>query len=847
LATDGALCVTVASFSNGGRLDRYITGATGKIFIFRHCYPTINYTSLSSLYIMKKQKGPAKPSKGPSQALVSRIDHLRTLLSHLPETLPLNPENSTYHFGIDEERVEERGVLGAFSHNMEICFRTFERQDSLGLRFTERGDRVLNLVTVMKSAVKKMSEAERSAFKDAWLERFITAATASGAKIPPRPKRKASASTLTDKLQPAKKAKEIVISSDSEPEADSPPSRDIVMTVPVALESGPAVSRPRVSIPQTLKQSTLDGSLKRLTEAEKAAASKRDRREREDALQEAQEREEQQREKAKQRKLELNRERQRRFRKNHEGEETTKKTKNKQGVNDVLMRNAADAPSGSQLATVAETSRASKEAWRNGRNGTQGGAKEEHAVRTNYFHPFLWLHVDKSMRKAGWSVATAEKMLKREHPTLFHNIHRGTIWKWKKKDENMWTDKTLASVERGHALQGTGRAGALSKVPEVVKDIAKILKSLRSGGVAVQIFTARAVILQVINKKAPEVLNDRFRCSERFVHTFLASVMDWSLRAATRAAAHIPTDAPDLCERTFFRIVYAMKWETVPPKLVVNMDQMGVYVLPNNALTYNKIGEKQVDVVAKDEKRAFTLCVASTPSGTLLPFQQIWGGKTAGVLPTMDAARMEEALDRGFVFSAASSEKNPRSHFSTLKTMKEWVENIMVPYVRRIVEEDGLEDDQKAILLLDAYPVHTGEAFRAYVFEDHPNIVLLFIPANCTGIFQPADVGLQRPTKHILKRELFQYIVDYHQSETATGVAAEDVKISTSYPVLRNASVAGLVTAYDFMQTVEGQDLIKKVRWTVIYFSSISPFTWNLCNRRGQNARPRNGPSQRPA
>ena len=79
---------------------------------------------------------------------------------------------------------------------------------------------------------------------------------------------------------------------------------------------------------------------------------------------------------------------------------------------------------------------------------------------------------------------------------------------------------------------------------------------------------------------------------------------------------------------------------------------------------------------------------------------------------------------------------------------------ILMPYIRTTIEanpELQVDQNQKAILLLDCYPVHIGEEFCTYVRETFPNIFLLFIPANCTGIFQPADVGLQRVIKHRLR------------------------------------------------------------------------------------------------
>lgn len=100
------------------------------------------------------------------------------------------------------------------------------------------------------------------------------------------------------------------------------------------------------------------------------------------------------------------------------------------------------------------------------------------------------------------------------------------------------------------------------------------------------------------------------------------------------------------------------------------MDQIGVYYLPNSALTYNERGAKQVDIVSKDDKRAYTLCVASTPDGDFLPFQQVFSGASDKSLPTGASIGMDRAREYGFHFAYAKSEK-ASSHYSTLKTMKE--------------------------------------------------------------------------------------------------------------------------------------------------------------------------------
>lgn len=61
---------------------------------------------------------------------------------------------------------------------------------------------------------------------------------------------------------------------------------------------------------------------------------------------------------------------------------------------------------------------------------------------------------------------------------------------------------------------------------------------------------------------------------------------------------------------------------------MVGFDQIGVYILLSSGPTFAEHGLQQVEIVAKNEKWAYTLLVASTPEGTFLPFQQVWSGST---------------------------------------------------------------------------------------------------------------------------------------------------------------------------------------------------------------------------
>jgi hypothetical protein len=49
------------------------------------------------------------------------------------------------------------------------------------------------------------------------------------------------------------------------------------------------------------------------------------------------------------------------------------------------------------------------------------------------------------------------------------------------------------------------------------------------------------------------------------------------------------------------------------------------------------------------------------------------------------------------------------------------------------------------IWLVDCWKVHKSAEFLKNMAERFPLVKVLFVPANCTGKLQPADVVLQRP------------------------------------------------------------------------------------------------------
>ncbi|KAJ7585772.1 hypothetical protein C8J56DRAFT_741132, partial [Mycena floridula] len=80
---------------------------------------------------------------------------------------------------------------------------------------------------------------------------------------------------------------------------------------------------------------------------------------------------------------------------------------------------------------IATISQPGKEKSQSKRNGTRGGTKRAAAIQTNYYHPLLWTHINRTICQTGWSTAATAKALQRDYPCLFSKLQKGTIHKWK--------------------------------------------------------------------------------------------------------------------------------------------------------------------------------------------------------------------------------------------------------------------------------------------------------------------------------------------------------------------------------------------------------------------------------
>jgi hypothetical protein len=204
------------------------------------------------------------------------------------------------------------------------------------------------------------------------------------------------------------------------------------------------------------------------------------------------------------------------------------------------------------------------------------------------------------------------------------------------------------------------------------------------------------------------------------------------------------------------RLVHDIKEHDIPTEIHINMDQaQGVYAQGCN-FTWAQTGSKQVSVVGAEEKRVMTIVVSVSSSGMLLPFQAVYEGKSSVSCPKKSANRHAEATAAGFRFKYSGNQ----TYWSTQKTMRSLIDDIIAPYFSEQKQKLGLPKTQKSIWQIHTWSVHWSQEFRDWMKKAYPNIILHYVPAGCTGVVQPCDVSIQCIMKHSLKRSCHHYVVN---------------------------------------------------------------------------------------
>lgn len=373
-------------------------------------------------------------------------------------------------------------------------------------------------------------------------------------------------------------------------------------------------------------------------------------------------------------------------------------------------------------------------------------------------------------------------------------IPRTTIRNWVAKAERFRQEAAAAApAEVGavdfagtHAL-ADGRSWNGRRLPDALMDaLFDWFHAAREAGLGISRLQLRARVLKLVTDMCPGMLacNGGWLACQGGMLRELEKELNLGRRVATTAKRGSVDSVENI--RTLFiaRVAYICNAFSIPKRLVFHMDETGVKLLPVSQSTLNVRGAKAVAIRHSDDKRQVTCVVAGDLDGSILPGQVIFAQGAAARLPKVSGLH------------TTTSE----NHWAQPHTTIEWLETVLRPAADAARAALQLPPQQHALLLWDVYASHRCEEERTYIADALPWLKLVFVPANCTGFLQPADVSLNKPFKTRVRQLAEHWLAEQYDAgkipdlriRNLRHLAAEWMKDALSYLATTDAAENGL-------------------------------------------------------
>lgn len=396
----------------------------------------------------------------------------------------------------------------------------------------------------------------------------------------------------------------------------------------------------------------------------------------------------------------------------------------------------------------------------------------------------------------------------------FDALSESTVRSWYGDDGQLLPKFREALASAGGAQRSPGRPRLFAGHQPVEDEVKQALTIMREKGATVNVMVIRFVMRAVILKLEPALLAS-MKLSSSFCAEWAREQLSWSWRQRTTAASKLPNDWRQRGIDMAKRVAYFMQIYSVHPSLVINMDQTGVHLAPADMRTYEKAGSKDVAVIGAEDKRQITACIASSLAGDLLPLQLIFQGKTDACHPAAtDASK-----------AALIHITHSPNHWSSQHTMQQWIEFVLMPYAERQIAAHELDRAAKVVLVLDVWAVHKSEEFRTFLRMYQPRVHLVFVPANCTSHLQVADVVLQRPFKHGIRRRFNEWAARVVQEQ----IDQNDILGLSPYlkmSVIKPMVLQWCIDSWSALSQGKGRDYVK-MGWHTCCVSLFNVFDVN--------------------
>lgn len=271
-----------------------------------------------------------------------------------------------------------------------------------------------------------------------------------------------------------------------------------------------------------------------------------------------------------------------------------------------------------------------------------------------------------------------------------------------------------------------GRMGLLSPLADLLTNTIDVLRDK-----AIPVTTLRVTLAA---NKLSEKFKEKSRVAKAHIVRRFVSKVGYSHRAPTHVAQKLYKETE--MQSKYFLDFAKVRIEHLPDGCVSNMDETPVPFYYGGTSTLEKKGTRTVHMHAVGEKMRATLFVAIDKSGEMMSPFLVFKGTPNGRIEKKELV----------TFSKDAFYCCQKNAWCDEKVMIHWIDTAFKAWVQmRRAQYPGVTP----LLVMDAHTVHF---LRSVVNRiENMGCDVLFIPAGCTYLCQPVDVGMNRPLKRELK------------------------------------------------------------------------------------------------
>lgn len=316
------------------------------------------------------------------------------------------------------------------------------------------------------------------------------------------------------------------------------------------------------------------------------------------------------------------------------------------------------------------------------------------------------------------------------------------------------------------------------------------LRKIRDGGgrVSTRIVSAAARgLLLSYDRSRLEEFGGSLRLNRHWAYSLLRRMKFVKRKATTSKSKYSDVNLLAL-KRSFLEdVVTTVQMEEIPPELIMNWDQTGIKLVPASSYTMEQRGSKRVEIGGEGDKRQITAIFCGTLYGDFLPLQLIYKGKTPRCHPR-------------YKFPADWNITHSPKRWSNENTMLEYIDNIIVPYVKATRELIG--EEKPALVIMDNFKGQVVESVTACLEEN--NIHTCLLPPNTTDELQPMDLSVNKSAKDFLKDKFQEWYAE--QIMEQLGEELDDIESVELQPVplpisvIKEVEAKWLVEMFEYFQ-----------------------------------------------